>query len=79
MTLGGRGDNFPFAGSLDAAKSFGAEVVEMDVNGVCIDWNLNLVTTPAYMQADASPHAIHDGMQGFLSRVNTLIKQQEVE
>ena len=38
LTLGGRGDNFPFAGSLDAAKSFGADVVEMDVNGVCIDW-----------------------------------------
>ena len=38
LTLGGRGDNFPFAGSLDAAKSFGAEIVEMDVNGVCIDW-----------------------------------------
>ena len=38
LTLGGRGDNFPFAGSLDAAKSFGAEVVEMDVNGICIDW-----------------------------------------
>lgn len=62
LTLGGRGDNFPYAGSIDAAKSFGARTEELDVNGVCTDWRNNLITTPAYMQGDASPHAIYDGM-----------------
>ena len=29
------------------------------------------------MQGDASPHAIYDGMQSFLSKVNSLVLQQE--
>ena len=29
------------------------------------------------MQGDASPHAIHDGMQSFLSKVNSLVMQQD--
>ena len=79
LTLGGRGDNFPYAGSIDAAKSFGAQVEELDVNGVCTDWRNNLVTSPAYMQGDASPHAIYEGMQSFLNKVNSLCRQQEAE
>jgi len=38
LTLGGRGENFPSAGSIDAALSFGAQMEEMDVNMVCTDW-----------------------------------------
>ena len=29
------------------------------------------------MQGDASPHAIHDGIQSFLSKVNSLVMQQD--
>ena len=74
MTLGGTTDNFPYAGSIDVAKSFGAHVEEMDVNGVCLDWKNHIITTPAYMQADASPHAVFDGVQSFLSKVNSLVR-----
>ena len=49
LTLGGRTDNFPYAGSIDAAASFGATMEELDVNGVCIDRTNHIVTTPAYM------------------------------
>lgn len=49
LTLGGRGENFPYAGSVDAAASFGADMQEEDVNGVCTDWGNNILTTPAYM------------------------------
>ena len=49
LTLGARGENFPYAGSIDAAKSFGARTEELDVNGICTDWKSNLVSTPAYM------------------------------
>jgi enhancing lycopene biosynthesis protein 2 len=53
MTLGKRAENYPYAGAIDVAASFGTLMVEMDVNQVCIDWSNNIVTTPAYMQADA--------------------------
>ena len=56
LTLGGRSDNFPYAGSIDAATSFGAEHEEHDWSGVCVDEISNVVTTPAYMQGDAAPH-----------------------
>ena len=75
LTLGGRGPNFPYAGSIDAAASFGADMVEMDVNEVCTDWSKNIVTSPAYMQGDASPHAVFDGIQSFLQKVNSLVMQ----
>jgi len=75
LTLGGTGENFPYAGSIEAAKSFGAECEEMDVNGVCTDWKNKLITTPAYMQGDASPHAIYDGIESFLGKVNSLVRQ----
>ena len=77
LTLGGRGDNFPYAGSIDAATSFGAEMQEADVNGICTDWKNNIITTPAYMQGDASPHAVYDGIQSFLRRVNSVVMQKE--
>ena len=75
LTLGGRGENFPYAGSIDAAASFGADMVEMDVSEVCTDWNSSIVTSPAYMQGDASPHAVFDGIQNFLQKVNSLVRQ----
>ena len=32
LTLGKRGDAWPFNGSIDAANSFGNEMVEVDIN-----------------------------------------------
>lgn len=77
LTLGGRGESFPYEGAIDAASSFGAEMKEMDVNGVCTDWKNHIITTPSYMQGDASPHQIYDGIQIFLKRVESLSRQQE--
>ena len=74
LTLGGRSSNFPYAGSIDAAASFGADMREMNVSEVCTDWNNNMITTPAYMQGDASPHAVYDGIQNFLRKVNSLVR-----
>ena len=62
ITLGGRGENWPYAGALDAAESFGARVVECDVQGVCVDWSDQIVTLPAYMKGNAKPHEIYDGV-----------------
>ena len=76
LTLGGTTENFPYAGSIDVAKGFGAEHEEQDVSGTTIDWPNHLVTSPAYMQGDASPHAVFDGIQSFLRKVNTLVRQK---
>jgi len=78
LTLGGRTENFPYAGSIEAASSFGAKMEEMDVSGVCTDWKAGIVTTPAYMQGDAAPHEIFDGIQTFLRKVDSLVRQHAV-
>ena len=75
LTLGGRTENFPYAGSIDAAASFGAQMEECDVSGVVTDWKNSVITTPAYMQGDAAPHEVFDGIQGFLRKVNSLVMQ----
>lgn len=74
LTLGGRTENFPYAGSIDAAESFGAQMEEKNVDGVVTDWKNHIVTTPAYMQGDALPHEVFDGIQSFLHRVNSLVR-----
>lgn len=56
MTLGCRGENWPYNGSIDAATSFGNELVELDVNAVCLDEKNKIVTAPAYMKGNAKPH-----------------------
>ena len=78
LTLGGRADNFPYAGALDAAESFGAKVEEMNVDSVCTDWINGVVTTPAYMQGDARPHEVFDGVSKFVRKVNDVVLQNKV-
>ena len=62
LTLGGTSDNFPYAGAIETAKSFGVHHEDQDVLGVCTDYENNIVTTPAYMQGDATPHQVFDGI-----------------
>ena len=37
MTLGEKGDNYPYAGSIDVAEGFGNNLVACDLSGVCHD------------------------------------------
>lgn len=73
LTLGGRGENFPYCGALDAASSFGAVLEEMDIEGVCTDSNNLIVTVPAYMQGDAKPHQVYDSVVKMVEEVNSLV------
>ena len=66
LTLGSRGENWPYAGALDTAKSLGAKTLEMDVKEICTDYDHRLVTTPAYMQGNAKPHEVVDGVARFV-------------
>ena len=56
LTLGSRGDAWPYNGSIDAATSFGNELVDMDINAICVDETNRVVTAPAYMKGTAQPH-----------------------
>ena len=58
LTLGCKGDNWPYKGSIDAATSFGNEVVESGINEVTIDEANRIVTAPAYMKGDATPSEV---------------------
>ena len=78
LTLGGKGDEWPYAGSIDAASSFGAQCEEQGVDGVTTDWTNDIVTTPAYMKGDAKPHEVYDGIQKFIRRVSSLVQQNQV-
>ena len=55
LTLGCRGDNWPYNGSIDAATSFGNTLVEKEINQICHDEVNRIVSGPAYMRGDASP------------------------
>ena len=79
MTLGKHAANFPFAGAIDLAASFGNQMEELDVKSVCVDWQNHIVTTPCYMQADASPADVFDGVSVFVRKITSLVKQNQAK
>jgi enhancing lycopene biosynthesis protein 2 len=79
MTLGKKGSNFPYSGTIDLAASFGNNMEEQDVQGLTVDWKNNIVTTPCYMQADASPIEVHRGIDYFIRKVTSLVKQNTTQ
>ena len=72
ITLGkcGDADKWPYGGSIEAAASFGANVVDNDVHEVCIDEKNKIITSPAFMY-NGKFHEIQDGVSNM---VNTLLK-----
>ena len=69
ITLGGKGDSWPFNGSIDVAKGFGNELCELDVHDICVDEANKIVTSPAYMKGDAKPHEVYDGIEKMINSV----------
>ena len=67
VTLGKKHQDFPHAGSIDVANSFGNNLKDKDVKEVCIDEINNIVTTPAYMK-NTQPHHVFDG-------INLMVKE----
>ncbi|XP_040566712.1 glutamine amidotransferase-like class 1 domain-containing protein 3, mitochondrial [Lepeophtheirus salmonis] len=70
ITLGKRGAGWPHEGSLDAANSLGANVVEKEVTEVCVDEKNKVVSSPAFMY-DGKFHEVHDSVTNM---VNELVK-----
>ena len=69
LTLGKRGDAWPYNGSIDAAASFGNEMVEIDINEIVVDEINRIVTAPAYMKGTALPHQIYDNVEKMVKEV----------
>lgn len=77
LTLGGRGEGWPYAGAIDRAEGFGAEVVEAGVGDVVVDPDCRLVTTPAFMCGDARFHEVADGVAAMVDEVIKLTEETE--
>ena len=74
LTLGKTGDPnlWPYGGSLEAAASFGANVVEAEVSEVVIDSDHKIVTSPAFMY-NGKFHEIQDSVSNMVNAVLKLI------
>ena len=77
MTMGKRAANFPYAGSIDVAAKYGNLMEEKDVREVSVDWHNHIVTTPCYMQGDATPYDIYAGVDHFVTKVTSLVMQNK--
>jgi len=70
LTMGKKGDekDWPHGGAIDAAKSFGATMVEMEVSEALVDESNKIVTTPAYMY-NGKFHEIQDGVTKMITEL----------
>ena len=64
---------WPYAGSMGAAASFGANVVEKEVSEVCVDEKHKLVTSPAFMY-NGKFHEIQDGVSAMIQTLFKMMK-----
>jgi enhancing lycopene biosynthesis protein 2 len=57
---------------LEAATSFGANVIEAEVHEVCIDEQHKIVTSPAFMY-NGKFHEIQDGVGNMINQLMKMI------
>ena len=69
LTLGSKGDSYPYAGSIDVATGFGNSHVMCDLTEICHDDSNRLVTAPAYMNNDATAHEIFQNVSMMVDAV----------
>jgi len=74
LTLGNSGSeaDWPYQGSIEAAKSFGANMELKNVDEVCVDEKNKIVSTPAYM-FNGQFHQIQDGVTRMIDHLVKLL------
>jgi len=74
--MGGiKGDKWPYGGASQMATKFGHKMMTSSlVDDVVSDPDNRIVTTPAYMQANAKPHEVFDGISKFVSHVTHMVR-----
>ena len=77
LTLGGKGseEDWPYQGSIDAAASFGNQMVEVDIDGSIHDEENRIVTAPAYMKGTATPAQIYHNIKSMVDTVAQQVKE----
>lgn len=77
MTLGAKGseEDWPYQGSIDAASSFGNEMVESDIDGAVHDEKNKIVTAPAYMKGTASPAEVYENVKKMVDAVAQQLRE----
>lgn len=73
ITLGKKGPEWPYAGSIEVANKYGNKLVDCDIDDICKDRYNNVVTTPAYMKENAKPHEVFDGIKKMVDEVISYI------
>ena len=73
LTLGKKGDGWPYSGSIDAASGMGNKLEEKDINEISIEEN-KIVSTPAYMKDIAKPHEVYEGIEKLVKEISKRIK-----
>ena len=76
LTLGKKGEAWPYNGSIDVAKGFGNNMQEKGVNEVCIDAKNKVYSTPCYMKGDAKPHEVFEGISRLVKEVGKALKKK---
>ena len=69
ITLGCKGNDWPFNANIDTAVSFGNELVEVDIDKVVVDETNRLVTAAAYMKGTATAHQVYDNIEKMVNEV----------
>lgn len=80
ITLGSKGseEDWPYQGSIDAATSFGNDMVEADIDAVVHDEKNKIVTAPAYMKGTATPAQISDNVKKMVDTVADQLREQKI-
>lgn len=79
VTLGQKGDKWPYGGSIDAATSFGAKHQDKNLDEICHDPTHRIYTTPAYMKDDAKPHQVFEGISKMVNEISKTFKVKETK
>ena len=73
LTLGKKGESFPYSDSIDVAKKWGAVLEENDIGEVCVDESNLVVTTPAFMKHTMNWNDIYVGNDRMVEKVKSLM------
>jgi len=60
-------------GTITAIEELGTKHEVCSVDGICVDQNLKVVSTPAYMYGDAKTHEVYEGIEKCVNTVLEMI------
>lgn len=73
ITLGMKGENWKFSDAIVLAEKLGNKLIEVDVTECHTDHNNKIITSPAYMKDNATPHEVFTGIEKMINSLNKLM------